>query len=247
MTETTEQVAGTALQQVAPGSAAYALATDPAKKWALAALLEALDGTPAKAEEVKAPAPPEAIEVKPELREALRKLSEVFGGVQPAEARKLTETEVESITIEVDAINAVATLIGKRSKAIDEAMRHHMDAEARELGIDGPVITAGVAKGHILAANPGDPFEVMVPGFSDPWQQRFVKGSSELNMGLLADLLAGGRITREEFLSLTSQVRDLDETKIKAAVKRSPARVLSILKAITVRKPDTASLYSPKK
>jgi hypothetical protein len=247
MTETTAQVAGTAVEQVAPGSAAYALATDPSKKWALAALLEALDGTPEKTEEIKAPAAPDVIEVKDELRTALRVLAQSFGRVQPSEARKLEKTETVALTTEMADINAVLGLLGKRAKAIDEAMRNHMDAIARDQGITGPVIATGIAEGHILAAKAKEPFEVRVEGFADAWQQRLVKGKSELSLAVLSDMKADGRITQAEFNALTVPVRELDEGKIKTAVKRSPARVLGILKAATVRKPDTASLYSPKK
>jgi hypothetical protein len=247
MTETTEQVAGTAVEQVAPGSAAYALVSDPSKKWALTALLEALDGAPEKTKEIKAPAAPEVIEVKDELRTALRVLAQAFGSVQPTEPRKLEQAEVVKITTEMDAINTALGLIGKRAKAIDEAMRNHMDAIAREQGITGPVVTTGVSAGHILAAKAGEPFEVPVEGFADPWQQRLVKGKSELSEALVADMLASGTITKAEFNSLTIPVRVLDESAIKTAIRRSPARVLGILKAATVRKPDTASLYSPKK
>lgn len=247
MTETTEHVAGTAVEQVAPGSAAYALATDPSKRWALDALLEALDGAPAEAAQVKSPAGPEVIEVKDEVRAALRILAQSFGRVQPSEPRKLEKTEVVAITTEIKDITTVLTLVGKRAKAIDEAMRSHMDAVAKEQGITGPVITAGIAEGHILAAKAGEPFEIEVEGFSDPWQQRLVKGKSELSLGLLCDMLANGTITRAEFNSLTVPVRELDEGRIKAAIRKSPGRVLGILRMATVRKPDTASLYSPKK
>jgi hypothetical protein len=245
MTTTDERIAGTALAQVAADSQAYLTAIDPGKTWTLAALTKMLAGE-APQPTVPPAGPPETLTVTPELRAALRLMTQLFGGVQPTEPRKLEEAEVRRITEEYRAIAAVAGLIAKRANAIDEAVRHHMDAEARAAGITGPIIADGKARGHILAAKPGQPFEVNVEGFSDAWQQRMTTGSAELSMTDLWQLLDEKLITRDEFSALTSTVRELDESKIKKAVKRNPARYLAILASITRRKPDGASLYPPK-
>jgi hypothetical protein len=245
---TDDRTAGTAeLEQVAPGSQAYALVSDPSKKWTLGDLLEKLDGSAVQPKEVPVPAAAEAVTITDDLREALSRLPEVFGGVVPTEPRKLEQAELARITRERDAIAKVVTALGKRDKSIDETVRNHMDAVARETGITGPVVSEGAAKGHILAAGAGEPFSIPVDGFEDPWQQRRVKGKSELAFARIADLLAEGKITRAEFLALTVEVRELDEDKIKKAVRKSPSRFLAILKAVTVRKADTASLNPPRK
>jgi hypothetical protein len=245
MTATDERAAGTAeLEQVAPGSLAYTTATDPSKKWDLAKLAGMLGGDAEPPKVAPQPKPAEPVRITPELKAALKRLPEVFGGVAPTEARKLEAAEVKRLTDERTVINQVVTALGSRDKDIDEAMRSHMDALAAE---GSPVIAEGVAKGHRLLASEGEPFEVPVEGYEDAWQQRKVRGKAEMSLGLLADLLVAEKITKEEFMSLTAQVRDLDEDKIKRAVRKSPARVLSILKAITVRKGDTAQLVPPKK
>lgn len=246
MTATTERAAGTAkeLEQVAPGSLAYVTATTPGAKWDLAKLAGMLrDEAPAPVEppRIEATAP---VRITAELRAALRKLPEVFGSVVPTEPRRLEQAEVDRLTEERDVIAQVITALGKRDKDIDEAVRHHMDALAPA---DAPVIQTGVARGHRLLAGEGQPFEVPVTGMSDAWQQRRVAGKAELSIGLLADLLADGSITREEFNALTVPVRELDESKIRAATRKSPARFLSILRAVTTRKGDTAQLVPPKK
>lgn len=246
MTETDERAAGTAkeLEQVAPGSLAYATATDPSKKWDLAKLAGMLGGDAVPPQVTPQPRPAEPVKITPELKEALRRLPGVFGSVAPTESRKLERAEVERLTEERTVLNLVITALGNRDKDIDEAMRSHMDALAPE---DAPVIAEGVAKGHKLLASEGEPFEVPVEGYEDAWQQRKVRGRAEMSLGLLADLLAAGTITREEFMAVTAQVRVLDEDKIKRAVRKSPARFLSVLKAITLRKGDTAQLVPPKK
>jgi len=245
MTATDERIAGTALAQVASDSAAYLTATDSHKTWTVDALAKLLAGE-APRPEVPPAKPAETVTVTPELRAALSLVAKVFGGVQPTEPRKLEEAEVTRITAEYRALAAVVGLLSKRGKAIDEAMRHHMDAVAREMGITGPVVAVGVAKGHILAAKPGVPFEVTVDGLKDSWQQRFTSGEAELSMTDLWQLLDEGLVTKDELYALTSTERTLDESKIKRAVKRDPKRYLAILASITRRKPDGASLYPPK-
>jgi hypothetical protein len=244
MTETDARTAGTDLEQVAPGSLAYVTATDPSKKWDLAKLAGMLGGDAVPPEVAPQPKPTEPVRITPELKAALRRLPEVFGSVAPTEARRLEAAEVKRLTDERTVINQVVTALGSRDKDIDEAMRSHMDALAAE---GSPVIAEGVAKGHRLLASEREPFEVPVEGYEDAWQQRKVRGKAEMSLGLLADLLVAGTITKEEFMALTAQVRVLDEDKIKRAVRKSPARVLSILRAITVRKGDTAQLVPPKK
>ena len=154
MTTTDERIAGTALAQVATDSQAYLTATDPSKRWTLEALTKMLAGE-APQPEVAPAKPPTAVTVTPELRAALSLVAKLFGGVQPTEPRKLEKAEVTMITAEYRALAAVVGLLKARCGSIDEAMRHHMDAVARELGITGPVVADGVAKGHILAAKPG--------------------------------------------------------------------------------------------
>lgn len=244
MTETTERTAGTDLEQVAPGSLAYVTATDPGRKWDLAKLAGMLGGDAAPPPEAPQVVTTEPVKITPELKAALRELPSVFGSVAPTEPRKLEAGEIIRLTRERDVLNQVVTALGKRDKEIDEAMRHHMDALA---GASAPVISEGVAKGHRLLAAEGHPFSVPVNGFEDSWQQRLVRGKAEMSLGILTDLLVKEKITRQEFMALTAQVRDLDEDKIKRAVRKNPARILSILKAITVRKGDTAQLVPPKK
>jgi hypothetical protein len=246
MTTTDESIAGTALAQVATDSSAYLMATDPGKTWTVDALAKLLAGEAPQPEVSPAP-PAKTVTVTPALRAALSLVAKLFGDVQPTEPRKLEEAEVKRITAEYRALAAVIVLLGARNKAIDEAVRHHMDAVARELGITGPVVADGVAKGHILAAKPGEPFEVTVEGLEDPWQQRFTTGNSELSMTDLWQLLDEGLITREQFNAITSAERALDDSKIKRAVKRDPKVYLPILASITRRRPDGASLYPPKK
>jgi hypothetical protein len=244
----TENTAGTALAQVAPGVIARVRDAKPFTVTELADLLAA--PAPELPEAESFPAPPEPVKLTEVLKKGLRALPAVFGLVAPTERRKLEAAEVAQLTEEINAIDAVSTQLGTRKTAIQEYMRTHMDfmAEADEsLPADKVRIAEGVAKGHYLLGKPQAPFEVEVEGYADSWQQRYVKGKTAQDQKLLDDLVTDELISRPEYLAFTREVRVLDEEKITAFIRRNPTRGLEILAAITRRSAATASVYAPKK
>lgn len=245
----TDHAAGTAeLEQVAPGM--LALVQDPARSFDLKDLIAKLAAPAAPLPAGSpAPKPAPAPDMSPALLAALKRLHEVYGKVAPSEARKLEKTEVERLTEENWVIAQISTALGNRETQIDEAMRHHMDAVAREQGITGPLIPSGKAKGHVLAAKPGVPFRVEVEGFEDDWRQQLTSGEADLSPALLTEKVNSGEITRAEYLALTEppSTRLLTSVRISMFLRKHPARGLNILRMITTRKPDGASLVSPKK
>lgn len=262
MTTTAEDTAGTAELnvQVAPG--ALALVTG-AKPFTIAKLLDAM-ATPPLPEPSAEPFPPAApkVELTTELVEALRALPGLFGALQVGERRLLTEEELKQLTQEYIAISAVATQLGSRQEAIKVTVAHHIDVRAEEK--DGVVaqavkragkvikaatarITVGKHAGHYALAQPGKPVEVEVPGFQDSWQLKHVKGATAPNGKLLDQLLADGKVTRAEYLAITSSQRSFDADKLAIALRKDPGRFLEILTAITETGPAGASLVSPKK
>jgi hypothetical protein len=247
MTETNETHAGTALAQVAPGALAR---VKDAKPWTVADLADILAG-PARElpGDAPFPAPPTPVKFTDALRGALRSLPTVFGKVTPTERRKLEAAEITSLTNEINAIDEVAAQLAARRKAIQEAVRTHQDFKAEDQGLTPRCnrIADGVAKGHYLIADPGDPYETAVDGYADAWQQRYVKGKTSQSQDLLDALAAEGKITRQEYLACTRETRNLDEDKIKVLIRKNPQRGLEILAAITTRSAPGASLYAPKK
>jgi hypothetical protein len=246
MTATTENLAGTALaQQVAPGALAR---LQDAKPWTVADLADII-AAPARqvSEDEALPQPAAPVNFTDKLRAALRKLPQVFGSVQPTERRRLEEAEIVRMTDEYNAIETVKAQMAKRQEAIKEAMRIHQDFLAADAGRTSIRIADGVARGHYLAATPGEPFEVAVAGYEDSWSQRYVKGGTSQSLTLLTELLDTEEISREEFNAFTHAVRELDEAKIAAYIRKNPKRGLQILTAITRRSAPGASLYAPKK
>lgn len=243
-----ENTTGTALAQVAPGMIARVSGEKPFTVSELADLLAAPAAKLPEAESF--PAPPRPVSLTDALKDALRALPRVFGIVVPTERRKLEAAEVRKITDEINAIDALSTEIGTRKKALQEYMRTHMDftGEADKTVTAGTQRVAdGVAKGHWLLAEPGEPYEVPVDGYADCWQQRYVKGGTEVSQALLEKLAAEGKITRSEFLGFTREVRKLDEGNIAAFIRKNPHRGLAILAAITTRSAPSASVYAPRK
>lgn len=245
MTDTTQVTEGTALAQVAEGVLARVQDGKPFTVAELAALMNR--PAPVLPQDAEFPAPPAPVKFTEVLRRALKALPEVFGKVTPSERRRLEAAEVRALTDEINAIDATFAELEARREAIKEFMRTHQDYQAEAEGIAGERVAGGVAKGHYLTAAPGKPFKTAVEGYSDSWQQRYVKGKSGQKMTALEALLAAGTVTRAEYLGFTSTKRDLDEMKIADYIRRHPQRGLQILAAITEQGAPGASLYAPKK
>jgi hypothetical protein len=178
---------------------------------------------------------------------ALDRLPEVFNGFTLTETRPLTSDERRTLTEEAVRIAEILKPLKDRLDDIKVMIETHIDQTAPE---GTPLIATGVHAGHALVATPGEPYEVRVPGFEEAWRQQYTKGDTHTSMARLKELEDEGKITREEFLSFTSVPdvpRQLDDAKIKKALRKDPGRALEILAAITVTGPPTASIVSPKK
>jgi hypothetical protein len=241
MTATTDTT-GTALSQVAPGVLAQ---VQGHATWTVADLAGKLAGPAHELpKDAPAPKPAKQVTLTAQLKASLSKLPKVFGQTTPGKARKLEKAELEALTEEAIAIAAVVTPLGQRAEAISETVRHHMDAVGPK---SAPRIADGKAKGHRLLARPGEPFNVDVEGYTEPWQQRYVSGAAKPSPARLLALYEAGQITREEYLGFTREARVYDEEKVAAFIRKDPGRGLEILGAITERSAPGASLYAPKK
>lgn len=253
---------GTALAQVAPGALALAMGN---KRFTIGDLVDLLGRQPAAPVPVTKepfPKPAPVVQMTDALTGALGAMPVLFGKLQVTERRVLTAAEIKQLTDETIAINLVGDQIGKRKEAIALAMRHHADCRAEADYLAHPYsvtrggkliheatprVGAGKAAGHYALATPGNPVEIPVEGYQDPWRIQYTSGSSGMAGRKLDDLLAEEKITRAEYLSFTRQVRVLDDGKIAEALKANPGRTLEIMAAITETGQAGASTYSPKK
>jgi hypothetical protein len=245
---TQQTAAGTDVVQVAPGALTLVRGRDP---WTVIDLADMI-GPPAPTVPADAPMPAVAPAVKftDTLRNALKALPAAFGKIAPTERRKLEAAELAAITDEANVIDALIKELGERRKAISEFVRAHQDFDAQDRGLvteDTIRIADGVAKGHFLVAQPGSPFTTEVPGYSKGWQQRYVKGSTEVRGADIEKLFNEGEIDRAAYLACTVQVRVFDSMKLAEYIRKNPVKGLRLLARITHRKPPSASLYAPEK
>jgi hypothetical protein len=196
---------------------------------------------------------PKSIVLTETLKEALRKLPKIFGSVDIATRRTLTQDERTRLTEEAEVVRQLVTALTARKEAISEIMRVHMDVQAEidhyaasRLAVAPGARYAALAtprdqNGHYLLATSGNPHQVQVGARA--WSQEYSSGSAEPKGAELEALHAAGAITRPEYLALTREVRNLDTEKMSAFIRRNPARGLEILRKITRRSDPKSAMY----
>lgn len=207
---------------------------------------------PAPAEEF--PAVPAPLTITPEFVDALKQLPSVFGAVMPAERRSLSETEIAALYTERETLRVVLDLIKNRDASISETVRHHIDVNAEENGIavpkpvlgpNGEVIVEATPRdnaGHYILSAPQNPHRVPISGTNQEWSSEYREGAVSIDTNTLEDLVEQGVVSREDYLSMTREVRIFDEAKALKALAAKPER-LGIIKSITKRSGATTSLF----
>lgn len=248
------------LAPLAPGM--LSLIREPFTVQSLADKLTAPVPAPEESDEPQIPFPdlPKPVELTDGARTALALLPSIFGKVTMAERRMLSDDELTAAAQEDVVLTEVMDAAKKQREYVREIIRHHMDVTAQEGGEAWPrrrrpggsrVIEATPRdqNGHYLMATKGKPFIQAIRGFVKGFEQRFVSGKTKQSIELLQKLQLEGKITRKEYLACTSEVRVLDEDKIKKflASEGNTARGLQILRDITVRDNPSSTLYGPSK
>lgn len=199
---------------------------------------------------------PEALVLTAEQRAALDAVPAVFGVVHPDAPKILTDDEIVALYEERETVREALEPLKGRDEVIKEIMRHHMDLVAEQSNIavpkdivrNGQVIAEATprdANGHYILASKGNPEQARVPGTNQAFVRQYREGG--VSFALAAeDLLAmyeEGRITREQYLSMTRETRVFDEAKTMEAVRKDPETYLPILKAVAVRSDNGTSMY----
>lgn len=161
-------------------------------------------------------------EITEEEKQALVKVTEVYGKVVPTERRKLTSDEVSALVEEKETLDTLRKMAEKRmDDGIKVAIHNHLDIEAEEKGIakgasrnaDGHYILNGEVRG-----NPDTP-------------KRFTRetrtSKPRINAVKLKEIL-----DHETWLSITTQVRMLDESKLMIALRKNPELIVKLQDAI---------------
>lgn len=203
------------------------------------------------------PAVPQTPILTDEDKAALAKLPQVFAGVLVDERRALTQDEVKALFVERETVKQVLTVLKGREDVINENVRTHVDVDQERAGVAVPkdVIRSGKilveatprdASGHYIFASKGKPTRVNVPGTNKAFSLEFRSGNDggvTIDANHLLDLLERNEITRDQYLSLTSERRIFDEEKATKAIVKDPT-LLEVITKVTHRvaptKPGTS-------
>lgn len=193
----------------------------------------------------KRPKPSTAVElVTDSLMAAIQVIPKVFGQVKPRGRRQLTKAELAELKAEKVEVDTAIKALEARKKEIHEMVSVHFDVVAERLKRTSEQ-TPQNKDGHYLLASPGNPETALVPESDKHFTREKAKDTVTYSFTKLLDLYERGEITRTEYLGLTSQVRAIDESKIKSALisKGRRQRTQWILDRIAVVKRGNLSIH----
>ena len=203
----------------------------------LSDVLTALEAT--KTTEVVVSQPTVAVEISASQREAIDNLPSVYGKVVPTEKRMLQPAEVTALAAERVALDELEKMVKSRREAIrttvvnhmDEALFANLNADEREaLEIDG--------EGHVLQAQ-----RLNVPGESKDFSWEIRETAASLDADALKALDTDGEIDHDLYLSMTTQVRVIDEMKVMAAIQTNPTEAIAAIAKATKSGKKVGALY----
>jgi hypothetical protein len=197
-------------------------------------------------ETIELPALPKKIELVPAVKQAMDGISTLFCMVVPETRRTLTEQELKTLHLERTAIKLITGALTGREEAIKETVRNHMDEDAIAKGVGvrkalvdsatGEVIVEATPRdvhGHLVTATAQKRDEVQIPGTDQVFVREYRAPQTTVSVEDLFDLVADGKVTKDEYLAMTRQTRVISEDKVWDFVKRNPERGLEILGSIT--------------
>lgn len=201
-------------------------------------LLKALSPTAKREVETLGETPLPAA-ISPDQREALEKVGKVFGAVVPDQRRMLKPAEVTALIDERQTLDEIRKMAESRNEGIRATIFNHLDVEVEEQGAAEEAQRD--AKGHYLVKG-----EVRGTPDTDHRFTREIRNSSpSLDASALEALAKDDEypdFTWDDYLSMTTQTRVMDENKVMLALKKNPHLVTAIAKA-TRPGGTTASMY----
>lgn len=193
-------------------------------------LLKAIS-EPAPAE--KAPtALPLPAQITTAQRAALAKLTSVFGKVVPAERRILDSDEVLALYEERVALDEIQTMAEKRKESIRTTLMNSLDVSFEEA--DG--VADSNKDGHYIANG-----EIPIPDSASVFR-REVSETTGLDPDKLDRLRAEGRITKKDYLAMTTQTRVIDQAKVMLHLRKNP-HLVTVLGDAAIPKRRRVALY----
>ena len=207
------------------------------KTGSLTDILTALDST--KTTEVVVAEPVVPVQITETQRAAIDTLPSVYGKVVPTEKRMLQPAEVTALAAEREALDELEKMVKARREAIRTTVVNHMDeslfssltdTEREALDLDG--------EGHVLTAQ-----RVAIPGEAKAFSWEIRETAVSLDADALKNLDVAGEIDHDLYLSMTTQVRVIDEMKVMAAIQTNPAEAISAISKATKAGKRIGALY----
>lgn len=212
----------------------------------------AKDSLPA-APEPKAPG--KVPELSPAVLEALNELPGLWEAVViPSAPRKLTAPESAALARLRECIDVISGPLAKaKSEVIRDVVHDHLDADAEAKGLAFPAeeededlgivheATPRGANGHYLLKQVD-----AVPGTGKRWERRVSKGAVTMSAARIQAAYEGGRLTREQYLAVTSVPevpRTFDPQKAVKAVVKDPALLALLSEVGTEVSVGSTSIY----
>ena len=202
-------------------------------------VLSAIESSKANYVEVQIAGAVVPVAITESQRSAIESLPSVYGKVVPTDKRMLLPAEVAALAAEREALDELEKMVKARRESIRTTVVNHMDeslfasltdAERDALDIDG--------EGHVLVKQ-----TLSIPDSAKAFSWEIRESAPSLDADALKDLDVAGEIDHDLYLSMTTQVRVVDEMKVMAAMKTDPDATLSAITKASKPGKRIGSLY----
>ena len=186
------------------------------------------------------PALPGAIDITPEVKQALVDLQDVFGRVQPSHRKLLTDAEREALGRERAVSDVLIGLLTQRKKDIREIIYAGMDVKAERDGAD-PATSPRDEQGHYaIGGNASEYQRLPIPGTNTDFVRETKSARVTYDEASLARMEQLGKVTHDQYLALTREVRVFDEKKALLSMQRDPTLMGVFRKIVRAGRPSSA-------
>lgn len=169
--------------------------------------------------------------------DAIEKVAGLLGALElPNRRRMLSQPELEEITRVYEQLQIAMKGLDNSRNQIKAAAFNHFDAVALD---DGKVTvdTKFTSEGWAVV---DDRESAKVEGLDKKLTREVSGGKLELTIEALSDLVEDEKLTREDYLAMTRQVRVRDEARTLAWLRKNPEKAEVLAEAIQVGKSSAA-------
>lgn len=174
----------------------------------------------------------------PAQLEAVKRLPEVYAKVVPEEVRVMTSEEVAALADERNILKTVEKMVKTRVDDIALTVHNHLDSEIP--ADEAEEITDFTKTGNYVKSG-----AIPIPGTDQKFDRTVSNPKPVLSPEKLAEVAQDDGFpdfTWDDYLSMTRQIRVVDEAKVMEAVRKNPALIKAIGEASERPNPN-ASIY----